>query len=249
MSVIRTPQYRSASRRVLDWCAWYTRDLAPEVAGDRRDEIASDLHDHAMWAEEAGVPPERLRRDIVLRAVRGIPHDLSWRSGQLRAGFAADPMPLGTRRIGNALATLVVGGGALIAIFGVFLLVRVARALLIADIDQAPSETLPVAVFTVLAIVAVILAARRRTRWLGALILAPSAAMIGMLGAQVLYFVSATGQLVISRFVSGREGVVPWWILVVAVCIGAALGFLGAAIWWWPTKERVGDRVTSGETA
>ena len=51
MTAIRTPEYRAAAHRVLNWCGWYTRDLSPDVAGERRDEIASDLHEHAVWAQ------------------------------------------------------------------------------------------------------------------------------------------------------------------------------------------------------
>lgn len=238
MSVIRTAQYRSASRRVLDWCAWYTRDLVPEVAGERRDEIASDLHDHAVWAEEAGIAPTRLRRDIVLRAIRGIPHDLSWRAGQLRAGFAADPMPLGTRRVGTTLAALVIFGGVLVVAFGIFLLVRIARALVIADVETVPDETVMIGVLTVISLAALILASRRRTRWIGALLLAPPSAMIGVLGVQVLYQVSATGTFLVSTLSNYGPGPEPWWIAAASAGGGAAVGFVGAAIWWWPSSRR-----------
>lgn len=254
MSVIRTHQYRSASRQVLDWCAWYTRDLAPEIADERRDEIASDLHEHAVWAEEAGVAPKRLRREIVLRAIRGIPHDLTWRSGQLRAGFVADPLPLGTRRVGNALAALVVIGGVLLAAVGSFLLVRILRALVIGDVIEAPAGAVGVALATVLATVGVVLALRRRSRWLGALLLAPAAALLGALTGEVMYLVSATGGLVISRLSSYGAGPDPWWVLAVSVGAGASLGFIGAAIWWWPSKQRTVEGgamapMTTGGTA
>lgn len=242
MTAIRTAEYRTAAHRVLHWCAWYTRDLAPEVAGERRDEIASDLHEHAVWAQEAGVPPQRLRRDIILRAIRGIPHDLSWRSGQLRAGHGVDPMPLGMRRAGDVLATLVVTGGVLVAGAALFLLVRILRALVIGDVVEAPAGAVGVAVAAVLGVVGLVLSLGRRRRWLGATLLAPAAVLIGVLAGDIMYRVSATGVLIVSRLSSHGAGLEPWWVMSVAIGVGAALGFIGAAVWWWPGGRRTTER-------
>lgn len=253
MTAIRTAEYRTAAHRVLHWCAWYTRDLTPEVAGERRDEIASDLHEHAVWAQEAGVPPQRLRRDIILRAIRGIPHDLSWRSGQLRAGRGVDPMPLGMRRAGDVLAALVVTGGVLVAGAALFLLVRIVRALVIGDVVAAPVGAVGVAVAAVLGVVGLVLSLRRRGRWLGAGLLAPAAVLIGVLAGDIMYRVSATGVLIVSRLSSHGAGAEPWWVMSVAIGVGAALGFIGAAMWWWPgarrTTERDAAASVQGETA
>ncbi|WP_285036352.1 hypothetical protein [Plantibacter sp. ME-Dv--P-095] len=246
MSALRTPQYRTASRRVLGWCGWYTRDLVPEVAGERRDEIASDLHEHAVWADAEGIPPTRLRRDILLRAVRGIPHDLSWRSGQLRAGRGLDPVSLGTRRTGNVLTALVLTGGVMVAAAAVFLLVRVVRALWIGDVVEAPIGAVGVALAALLAVVGLLLALRQRSRWLGSAVLAPAAALVGLLAGDILYRVSATGVLLISRLTSHSGGLEPWWVLSLSIGVGAALGFIGAAVWWWPGGRRVVGRDAGG---
>lgn len=72
---------------VLRWCALYTRGLPGNVAADRRDELASDLHDHRV----ASLGPARstFRRDALVRALLGIPADLSWRTHQRRIARSA----------------------------------------------------------------------------------------------------------------------------------------------------------------
>lgn len=242
MTAVRTPEYRTAAHRVLNWCGWYTRDLSPDVAGERRDEIASDLHEHAVWAQEAGVTPQRLRRDIILRAIRGIPHDLSWRSGQLRAGHGVDPMPFGMRRAGDVLAALVVTGGVMVTGAALFLLVRILRALVIGDVLEAPAGALGVAIAAVLGIAGLALSVRRRLRWLGAVLLAPAAVLIGALAGDILYNVSATGVHIIAQLSTYRPGIEPWWVMSMAIGVGAALGFIGAAVWWWPGSRRTTER-------
>ncbi|WP_431030860.1 hypothetical protein [Plantibacter sp. RU18] len=234
MTAIRTPAYRAASHRVLNWCGWYTRDLSPDVAGERRDEIASDLHEHAVWAEKTGVTPQRLRYDIILRAIRGIPHDLSWRSGQLRAGHGADPMPLGMRRAGDVLAALVVTGGVLVAGAALFLLIRVLRALVIGDVLEVPAGAVSVVIAAIFGGAGLVLSLRRRVRWLGAALLAPASVLIGVFAGDIVYHVSATGGLIVSRLSSHVAGLEPWWVVSVSIGVGAALGFIGAAVWWWP---------------
>jgi hypothetical protein len=72
-----------ADRCATRWTAWYTRGLAPPVAERRREEIASDLFEHA-----AAVGHGRAQQCNVLgRVLWGIPADLSWR----RAARASQP--------------------------------------------------------------------------------------------------------------------------------------------------------------
>ena len=80
------PGGRSA-RLVLRWCATYTRGLDTRVATDRRDELASDLHDHRVAA--AAATRSTIGRDVLVRALVGIPADLSWRTHQLRIARSA----------------------------------------------------------------------------------------------------------------------------------------------------------------
>lgn len=78
MSLERSPEYRRAARAALRWTRAYTRGLDVAVADNRRDEIASDVHEHAVWAEEQGLSTRQLGRTLRWRLLRGIPADLSW---------------------------------------------------------------------------------------------------------------------------------------------------------------------------
>ena len=94
VNVESSGQFHRAARGVLRWTMTYTRGMDARIAAGRQDEIASDLHEHAVWAGEAGISPRRLAWSIRLRALRGVPADLVWRSTVLRQ---ADPgVRLGT---------------------------------------------------------------------------------------------------------------------------------------------------------
>ncbi|MDQ2661856.1 MAG: hypothetical protein M3Y52_08280, partial [Actinomycetota bacterium] len=71
MTAQRSPQFRSSAGSVLRWCAVYTRGLEPAVAAARQDEIASDLHEHAVWASSQGMSGRRLAWSVRARAVLG----------------------------------------------------------------------------------------------------------------------------------------------------------------------------------
>ena len=79
MTLERTPEYRRAARVALRWSTVYTRGLNSGVAATRRDEIASDLHEHAAWAEEHGLSARQLARSVRRRVLRGVASDLAWR--------------------------------------------------------------------------------------------------------------------------------------------------------------------------
>jgi hypothetical protein len=59
--------------QVMRWCNFYTRQLPIEVAFDRQQELASDLHEQAVWAAQTGVSARALQTSILSRAVRGAP--------------------------------------------------------------------------------------------------------------------------------------------------------------------------------
>jgi hypothetical protein len=56
------------------WVRLYTRGLPDELAERRRDELASDLFEHASLA-----PSPAQQREVIGRVLWGIPADLSWR--------------------------------------------------------------------------------------------------------------------------------------------------------------------------
>jgi hypothetical protein len=67
------------ARLVMWWVRRYTRDLPPEAAARRADEIAADLHDHVAHERGAGTGERRIALQIVSRMVRGLPADTAWR--------------------------------------------------------------------------------------------------------------------------------------------------------------------------
>ena len=62
-------------RAAIAWTGLYTRGLPDETAQRRRDEIRSDLFEHA---HEAGRTPAQ-QTEVLGRVLWGIPADLSWR--------------------------------------------------------------------------------------------------------------------------------------------------------------------------
>jgi hypothetical protein len=66
---------RAGDATARAWTAVYTRGLPDDVAARRRDEIASDLFEHA---DELG-PSTGQQLAVVGRVLWGIPADLSWR--------------------------------------------------------------------------------------------------------------------------------------------------------------------------
>jgi hypothetical protein len=122
MTITRFYPYAKTVDRVLRWCDWYTRDLDERVARERRDEILSDLWEHAGWAERRNEAPDATSRAIIGRAIFGAVSDLSWRRAQRRRdrveGAPAEP---GTARTALPLAFTV---ASLVLAFGLLALFR-----------------------------------------------------------------------------------------------------------------------------
>jgi hypothetical protein len=64
---------------VARWVRFYTRSLAPPIAGRRRDEIDADLHDHIAHERAHGTRDSRIALSIAARMVRRLAADASWR--------------------------------------------------------------------------------------------------------------------------------------------------------------------------
>ncbi|MCM3658827.1 hypothetical protein M3147_16340 [Agromyces mediolanus] len=221
--VLRSAEYRLAARHVLRWTAWYTRGLDPAVAGARQDEIASDLYEHARWAEEAGVDADELARSIRGRALRGVPADLAWRAGALQR---VDPRLRSARRAEASLRSLVATIGIVDAALGAFVAVRVVRALLIGDVAQVPGPAIGAIALGTIALIATFALSGPRQRGWAALLLAVPTTLIFAQTALALYFLSATAVLLVNR--------VSWWqpaalavgLALAAVCVTAAVHWL-----------------------
>lgn len=209
------PVVRSASRLALAWAGWYTRDLDPAVAGERRDEIASDLWEQA--AGQADRPAAALATSILSRVVRGVPADLAWR-WRMPADPGAARQPGAVRA---ALAIAVVVAGAILAL-GIAALVR-------AGIGLGRGEALPsvttvssVAIGVAGLLAGLALLARVRTRRLALIWLAGAVGVTLHFAALTLVTLSATFQGPYYQLISlSGQTWLPWWF----VTVGALAAF------------------------
>ena len=235
MSVESSGHFRRAARGVLRWTMTYTRGLDPRVAASRQDEIASDLHEHAMWAAEAGVGARRLGWSIRLRALRGAPADLIWRSAVLRQ---ADPGVRLALRADAALAAVVVMIGVFDVALGGFVAFRLVRALVIGDVRNVPGPALGAMVLGLIALLALMAMVDERQRAWAALALAVPTGLILAETGRALYFLSASAVVLVNRL--------PWWEpATYAVGAALALACVSAAIHWF----RLPDRNRAGQAA
>jgi hypothetical protein len=72
-------------RMCAAWVRWYTRRLPADVAAARRDELASDVWEHAADACQARRSGWAIDVEVIGRVLSGVPADLSWRRGVLRS--------------------------------------------------------------------------------------------------------------------------------------------------------------------
>jgi hypothetical protein len=96
---------RAGDAAARGWTSIYTRGLPDDVATRRRDEIASDLYEHA---DELG-PSSGQQLAVVGRVLWGIPADLSWRrearASHARRVTSGEPMKL--NRVMQVVVALV----------------------------------------------------------------------------------------------------------------------------------------------
>jgi hypothetical protein len=93
----------------------YTRKLPADHARRRREEIESDLFEHAADAQGAGVDGLRLDAEVLARVLVGAPADLTWRRAirepQPRLALGGSTMSLSTstsNRLLNILGGIVI---------------------------------------------------------------------------------------------------------------------------------------------
>lgn len=210
------PIVRAASRLALDWAGWYTRDLEPEVAGGRRDEIASDVWEQT--ARQADRPAFALAASIASRVVRGIPADLAWR---WRMPSLAPREPLAAR-VGFALAVLL---PTLALGLGIWALGRAGVGLLRGEALPSILTVSSAALGVVGLLLGLRLVARLRTRRLGLLWLAAATAVTLHFAALVLVTLSASFQeLYYTRVAYTSElWLIGWFVIVGAISAVPAL--------------------------
>ncbi len=215
-----------ARARVMRWVAHYTRGLPADIADGRREELLADIHDQAAESSAARIPAATVARAVVLRAFKGAPADLAWRHAQLRLAPAVGPM---------RSAGLLVAAAACAALMVVFGAVTAMRALHVGTGSWTPWSTEPaftaVAVGTVAATCALVMLARSRTRFLGALWLVGAAQLLIVPGLALL---SAT-----STVLAWAHDTQPaLQSCALGVGIGVSLFCLAAAIAWAPALRR-----------
>jgi hypothetical protein len=228
MTVMSAPGCANAIRLVSRWGAWYTRGLPAEVAGARRDELASDLWEHASWAHESGEPANRLARSILWRAAAGAVSDLGWRWRQI------DGLPPREAREHRFNATALSGALALalaLLAWSAFVFTRIGRGISEGWASLESESSIAMLVFTFLALVGLPLLLTRRTRFFGAVWLTIPAVGLLLAGAQSLIFGSAT--------IAALFYLMPGWhTALLGVASGVALLFVAAGLRWLPIPTR-----------
>lgn len=238
MSVARTADYRRMTSHVLKWAAWYTRGIDRQATNDRLDELTSDLYEHVVWAESAGLQPDEVARSIRRRRLRGMVDDLRWRRAQLREARSSDPLAFRVRRNDSAALAIVFSIGLAVVIFGAFTLTRVLSYLAFTGDTAVTALSGALVLSLLLSTVGLILLAWKRTRFAGALALMIAQAAVVQFGFHGLVYGSWT---VTWYMISSEIWPLPKWALVGTL----ALFFAAAALWWWPTRSSAQSRVTS----
>lgn len=206
-------------RVVEAWARYYTRELSPTVALDRRAELASDLFEHAA---AAGTPAA-----ILSRAIRGIPADLAWRHEERRA--LRRRVPMERRVVGGLIGWMVGIAASSLLAFGVFSIAVTTQFVVRGEVRPFSATAVTVLCLTIAVGCGVIMLARRRTRALGALWLAPTSLLIHF-GLFDLFNKSQTIARLSSEFLG-------WGIVSVLIMAAVSLVFLSAAVLWMPTRK------------
>lgn len=240
MSVARSADYRRMTSHVLRWAAWYTRGIDRQAANERLDELTSDLYEHVVWAEEAGLQPEEVARSIRTRRLRGMVDDLRWRRAQLRHARDIDPLAFRVRRNDSVALAIVFSVGLAVVVFGAFTLTRVLTYLALSNDTAVTMLSGALVLALLLSTAGLILLAWKRTRFAGALALMIAQAAVVQFGFHGLLFGSAA---VNSYMYFSELWPLPKWALVGAL----ALFFAAGALWWWPSRRPAQTPVASAE--
>jgi hypothetical protein len=77
---VTTSCLRAAVCLVYSWVALYTWGLPDDVRRRRREELAADVQAQIADAHNHGQHPTLTACSLISRTLRGVPHDLQWRS-------------------------------------------------------------------------------------------------------------------------------------------------------------------------
>jgi len=235
----RSAAYRRAVRLVARWAAFYTRELDPHVAGDRRDEITSDLWEQGADADARGASGATTELSILWRAARGIPADLSWRRARIsRRQLTVSPQSRGWSGRGSAIIAVVIA--ALVLALGATTVGRLVPNALRGALLPSSTTTASLAVACALLGCALVLLTRIRTRWLGAAWVAVWAPAVLTFSMSALGDVSATFQWYRDSLIAFGPR---WWDLAWFALLGALpLFYLALAVAWFPSRSAEASR-------
>jgi len=214
---------------VLVWCDLYTRNLDSAIAEQRRDEIASDLYEHSVWAREQGHPASTISLAIVSRAMRGAGADLSWRRAQQRREALAYPAYARQRRANGAVSAALAAFAFLLLAWGTYVTGRISATVAQGTIEPWSQTSAVLLASTALAACGLVLVLRNKTRALGALWLMAPTALLIQAGLYQLYSISVT----VGWFTLAMRN---WTFAVNLLTAGSLIVLLAAAIWAWPTR-------------
>lgn len=230
MTVIRSAEYRRACRRILRWAHVYTRGIASDVADERLDQLASDLHDQAVWADDAGLDPVEAAQAVTRRSLQGVVDDLSWRRDQVHRAKTSSTRAHSSR--GDVLVvTAVLTMGLAMTSAGGYAFFRGALYALRQHDDAIAAPLAVLAISLLIAAAGMFLLSRPRARFFASCALVISAACMvqGAFGT-LLYSSGVVNQ---TMFLS------PLWPLPKYVLIGALmLYFAATSLWWLPGLAR-----------
>src|SRR4051812_39894732 len=190
MSVLQSRSYATATTLVLAWCRWYTLGLPHAEA--RRSELESDLYEQAAEADAAGRSDARAAASAASRTLRGMPADFLWRWAQVRGLPPLDRTAFRGWRADRRVGSLTVLCGVVMTTWCLFVLARVATSVGRGDVAPATPASALVVGFAGICVCGTLLAARRRTRWLGALWLLAASQEVLHIGLLALHPSSAT---------------------------------------------------------
>ena len=219
----------SIARLVLGWCLWYTRGLDHEVARDRQDELASDVHEQLTSAEAAGAPLRATNLSILARAILGAPADLSWRASRLRGGEVDRPSHAHNRTREAFAFVVFLAGSALVGV-GIYLLVRVLRSIDLGLISWLPKAAFPLVALTIVGLLGCGLVIRRSSRGWGSLLLAVSSSWLPTVAVSILFTTSATAGALMYDLAPWRAGAF--------LASGTLVILFTFSAFWWLVVDR-----------
>jgi hypothetical protein len=225
---VRTPITRTTTW-VMQWCDLYSRGLPQEVVAARREELSRDMADQVDWATCNDTPQRHVAWSIGVRAVRGAPADLSWRSSQR---FRASLDSPSFRAFSIGFLSMTVASGFVLFLIASVSIIRQVQEMNASGVLADRSQLL-VLVAAVALLLGEALLARPRTRSLGALWMLVSAEAIVFAGMPML---AGTTRLLSLTSLS------PSWSASMDLAgLGVAIFYATGALWWLPRPVTAED--------